>query len=50
LLDCAIARIHELDGDKAAATDAYLQALTKNVAAHEKDLLKRKLRDLANPS
>ena len=47
LLDCAIARIHELEGDTQKAVDAYLMALSKKVAPHEKELLERKLRKLA---
>ena len=46
LLECASARIHELEGDTAAAIDAYLAALSKATAVHEKQLLKRKLREL----
>ncbi len=48
LLDCAFARIHELDGNRAGAINAYLDAMTKNVAAHEKKLLKKKLRSLSD--
>lgn len=44
LLDCAIARIHELDGNGKEAIDCYLVALSKAVAPHEKELLERKLR------
>ncbi len=47
LLDCAIARIHELDGDRESAINAYLDALGKKPAPHEKSLLERKLRALS---
>ncbi|QDT40721.1 RNA polymerase sigma factor [Gimesia alba] len=43
LLDCAFARIHELDGNTQSAIDACLRALSKAVAPHEKELLERKL-------
>ena len=46
LLECAIARIHELDGNKKQAIDAYLAAMTKDIAEHERVLLERKLRGL----
>ncbi len=48
LLDCASARIHELEGNTERAIDAYLVALSKAVAPHEKELLERKLRKLAD--
>jgi len=48
LLDCAMARIHELEGNTAEATDSYLIALSKAEAPHEKRLLERKLRKLAD--
>ncbi len=48
LLDCAFARIHELESNTEAAIDSYLVALSKTVAPHEKQLLERKLRKLAN--
>jgi len=48
LLDCAFARIHELEGNTEEATDCYLVALSKAVAPHEKELLQRKLRKLAD--
>ncbi len=47
LLDCAFARIHELEGDPAEAIDCYLAARSKAAAPHEKELLDRKLRKLA---
>jgi len=47
LLDCASARIHELEGNTQEAIDCYLVALSKAVAPHEKELLERKLRKLA---
>ena len=46
LLDCAIARIHELNGNHSAAVDAYLDAMRKQIAPHEKALLERKLATL----
>lgn len=46
LLDCAIARIHELNGDRQSAIDAYLHALAKHPAPHEKQLVERKLHQL----
>ncbi len=48
LLDCAFARIHELEGNTEKAIDSYLIALSKAVAPHEKELLERKLRKLAD--
>ena len=48
LLDCAFARIHELEGNTKEAIESYLAALSKAVAPHEKDLLERKLRMLAD--
>lgn len=48
LLDCAVARIHELQGNAAEAIDSYLVASSKAVALHEKELLQRKLRKLTN--
>lgn len=48
LLDCAIGRIHELGGDTDSAINAYLDALGKPVAPHEKELLQRKLRKLTD--
>lgn len=50
LLDCALGRIYELENNKRAAIDAYLIALSKTVAPHEKELLERKLRKLAESS
>ncbi len=46
LLDCAFARIHELEGNTQDAIDSYLLALSKVSAPHEKTLLERKLRQL----
>ena len=40
LLDCAIARMHELDGNRTEAINAYLDAMAQDVASHEKELLK----------
>ncbi len=46
LLDCAIARIHELEGNHSDAVNSYLDALAKQAAPHEKKLLQRKLERL----
>ena len=46
LLDCAIARMHELDGRRDQAIKAYVDALSKQAAPHEKKLLEGKLRKL----
>ena len=46
LLDCAVARIYELQERKQEAAQCYLNALAKNPAAHEKQLLQRKLNRL----
>ena len=48
LLDCAIARIYELEGNEANAINAYLDALAKKPAPHEKALLECKLRKLTD--
>ncbi len=48
LLDCAFARINELEGNREQAYDFYLRALAKAIAPHEKDLLERKLCRLGN--
>jgi RNA polymerase sigma factor (sigma-70 family) len=48
LLDCAIARMHELEGNNEIAIDCYLGALAKQAAPHEKELLERKLRKLTD--
>ena len=48
LLDCAFARIHELDGNTPAAVDSYLAALSKTAVPHEKQLLEKKLRRLTD--
>ncbi len=48
LLDCAFARVHELEGNTEEAIDFYLTALSKAVATHEKELLQKKLRKLAD--
>ena len=47
LLDCALGRIHELQGSASEAIDCYLAALSKATAPHEKELLERKIRKLA---
>ena len=46
LLDCAVARIHELERNSEKAIDSYKVALSKPGARHEKELLERKLRKL----
>ncbi|QEG24166.1 RNA polymerase sigma factor [Mariniblastus fucicola] len=43
LLDCAIAKVHELAGEKTAAVDRLLLALSRDVADHERELIKRKI-------
>jgi len=48
LLDCAFARIHELEGNTEKAIDSCSVALSKAVAPHEKELLERKIRKLAD--
>ena len=48
LLDCAFARIHELEGNPKAAIDAYLTALSKTSAIHEKRLLEKKIHQLSH--
>lgn len=46
LLECAIARLHEINGNWQPATDAYLAALSKATAMHEKQLIKEKFQSL----
>lgn len=46
LLDCAIARVLEQQGDQEAAVSYYRQALTKNPAPHERELIERRLKQL----
>jgi len=48
LLDCATARIHELEGNPERAVECYLSAMSKAVAPHEKKLLEGKLRRFAD--
>ncbi len=43
LLDCAFARIHELEGALQEAADYYLSALSKSTTPHEKELIQKKL-------
>ena len=43
LLDCARARVFELSGDNASAIDCYLEAISRGVAEHERDLLEKKI-------
>jgi RNA polymerase sigma-70 factor (ECF subfamily) len=50
LLDCAIARLHELEGNRAAAIDYYLVASSKAAAPHEQEWLQRKLQTLTDNS
>lgn len=47
-LDCAFARIHELDSCNDLAIDAYLSALSKATAPHQTALIERKLHALTN--
>ena len=44
--DCADAYVYEKSGDLQAATDRYLDALSKPIADHQKELLKKKLSEL----
>jgi RNA polymerase sigma-70 factor (ECF subfamily) len=46
LIDCARARLFEYKGDLNSATDCYLKALSGSVALHERNLLKKKIRNL----
>ncbi|MEM7314710.1 MAG: sigma-70 family RNA polymerase sigma factor, partial [Planctomycetota bacterium] len=46
LLECAVARLHELSGDRIAARASLNAALGANMAAHERTLLERRLREL----
>lgn len=46
LYDCALGKIHELEGNPESALDAYLVALTKLAAPHERELLERKMKRL----
>ncbi len=46
LLDCALARLHELEGDAAATIAAYERALEVATAPHERALLTKKLERL----
>lgn len=48
LLDCAIAKVHELSGEKAEAVDRLLMALSRNIADHERKLIKKKITLLTN--
>lgn len=48
LLDCAIARVYELDGDLRNAAASYVLALDKQPAEHEKLLIKEKLDRLSD--
>lgn len=47
LIECARARLFELDDSPRAAIDCYLKALSGNTAAHEKSLLKKKIQALS---
>lgn len=48
LLDCAVARIHELEGNNDAAVDRWTSALARAEAPHEKQLLEKKLLELTD--
>ena len=48
LLDCAAGYIHASIGNVAAATDAYLAALSSTIADHQKFLIEKKLKELAD--
>ena len=43
LLDCAIAKAHELAGERSDAVDRLLLALSRDMAEHERELIKRKI-------
>ncbi|GAB4151815.1 MAG: sigma-70 family RNA polymerase sigma factor [Planctomycetaceae bacterium] len=43
LLDCAFARIHELESKPEDAIGYYLSALSRTTTSHEKELLERKI-------
>ena len=46
LLDCARARVYELEGDTAAAIDCYLEAISGGAAGHQRSLIEKKLNQL----
>lgn len=46
LLQCSIAKVHEINGDRELAIDACLAALSKTTAEHDKNLLKKKISQL----
>jgi RNA polymerase sigma-70 factor (ECF subfamily) len=48
LLDCAIAKVHELSGEKSEAVDRLLTALSRDIAEHERKLIKRKIAALTS--
>lgn len=48
LLDCALARLSEHNGDRAAAIDHYLAALSAKIAPHERALIEKKLKRLGD--
>ena len=50
LLECANARIHELEDNRNEAVNSFLDTLAKNPVPHEKELLKRKLGELTWPA
>ena len=47
LLDCALAKVQEMNGDEAAAANHYSAALTKSLAPHERQLVEGKLSRLS---
>jgi len=47
LLDCALARLHEIAGRLDEAAEAYAEALERPLAPHERDLIRRKLARLS---
>lgn len=47
LLDCALAKVHELAGNKTAAIDWLLRALSRNPAEHEKAVIEMRIKELS---
>jgi len=46
LLDCARARVYELQGNREAAINCYLEAISRGVAEHERKLIEKKIAGL----
>lgn len=47
LLDCAEARLHELNDDRSSAIDSYLRAMANGMADHQRTLLESKIKGLS---